>query len=159
VFDSVQYENRVINSDFDMIIHTWANSLAPGNEQIYYFSANNANIKGSSNYIGLKDDVAEDLAIEITKVNDYPELVSTVHALDRYIMHLCLQVPLFYDNTTRYAYWFERIGIPTLSPKVGLNIMSWGWQKKDIAAATSTNDEPSIWQNIISWFKSLFSNK
>ncbi len=127
LMDAVQYENRVVESDFDMIIHTWANSLSPGNEQLYYFSAKNADIKGSSNYIGIKDPVAEALARQVTMAKTLDDLKASVHALDRYVMHQCYQIPLTYDNTSRWAYWVDRFEIPAINPEVGTNMMNWGW--------------------------------
>ncbi len=127
MMDSVQYENRVIESDFDMIVHTWANSLSPGNEQLYYFSAKNADIKGSSNYIGIKDPVAEALAREVTMATDTESLTASVHALDRYVMFNYFQIPLAYDNTSRWAYWVDKLAIPEVNPEVGTNVMNWGW--------------------------------
>ncbi len=130
MMDAVQYENRVIESDFDMIIHTWANSLSPGNEQLYYFSAKNADAKGSSNYIGIKDPVAEELAREVTMANDPESLTASVHAMDRYIMHNYFQIPLAYDNTSRWAYWVDNLAYPEVNPEVGTNVMNWGWSPK-----------------------------
>ena len=130
MMDAVQYENRVIESDFDMIIHTWANSLSPGNEQLYYFSAKNADAKGSSNYIGIKDPVAEELAREVTMANDPESLAASVHAMDRYVMHNYFQIPLAYDNTSRWAYWVDNLAYPEVNPEVGTNVMNWGWSPK-----------------------------
>lgn len=130
MMDAVQYENRVIESDFDMIIHTWANSLSPGNEQLYYFSAKNADAKGSSNYIGIKDPVAEELAREVTMANDPESLAASVHAMDRYVMHNYFQIPLAYDNTSRWAYWVDNLAYPEVKPEVGTNVMNWGWSPK-----------------------------
>ena len=127
MIDTVQYENRVVESDFDMIIHTWANSLSPGNEQVYYFSAKNADIKGSSNYIGIKDPVAEGLAECVATARDKGSLEAAVHALDRYVMHMCYQIPLSYENTLRWAYWVDKVAIPELDPQIGLDVMSLGW--------------------------------
>jgi microcin C transport system substrate-binding protein len=127
LMDAVQYENRVVESDFDMIVHTWSNSLSPGNEQLYYFSAKNADIKGSSNYIGVKDSVAEQLARQITMAKTLDDLKASVHALDRYIMHQNFQIPLSYDNKSRWAYWVGRFEIPEVNPEVGTNVMNWGW--------------------------------
>ncbi len=132
MMDAVQYENRVIESDFDMIIHTWANSLSPGNEQLYYFSAKNADAKGSSNYIGVKDPVAEELAREVTMATDLESLSGSVHALDRYVMYNYFQIPLAYDNTSRWAYWVARIAMPEVNPEVGTNVMNWGWAPVEV---------------------------
>jgi microcin C transport system substrate-binding protein len=127
MIDTVQYENRVIESDFDMIIHTWSNSLAPGNEQVYYFSSKTADIKGSSNYIGIKDVIAEGLAQQVAIAHDKETLVAAVHALDRYVMQQYYQIPIAYENTLRWAYWVNRLAIPELDPQVGLDVMNLGW--------------------------------
>lgn len=128
--DAVQYENRVIESDFDMIIHTWANTLSPGNEQLNYFSAKSADAKGSSNYIGVKDSVAEELARQVTMASDVEGLAASVHALDRYVMYNYFQIPLAYDNTARWAYWVDNLAHPEVNPEVGTNVMNFGWSPK-----------------------------
>lgn len=126
-FDSNTYENKVVESDFDMIVHTWANTLSPGVEQTYFFSRNTADIKGSSNYIGLKDPVAEALSYEVAHANSFEELQAAVRAMDRYVMHLCLQIPLAYDNTLRFAYWKDRLAIPPILKQYEVNVMNRGW--------------------------------
>ncbi len=128
--DANSYENRVVESDFDMIIHTWSNSAAPGIEQAYYFGVKTADMKGSSNYIGLKDPIAEELAKEIARAVDLDGLKAAVSALDRYVMHLCLQIPLSYDNSLRFAYWKDALAIPETKPEYDVNVMNRGWDPK-----------------------------
>ncbi|RZI46078.1 extracellular solute-binding protein [Candidatus Finniella inopinata] len=130
MMDTVQYENRVIESDFDMIIHAFTNTLSPGNEQVYYFSAKNADIKGSSNYIGVKDPVAEALATGVATARDIEALEAAVHAFDRYVMHMCYQIPLSYENNLRWAYWVDKLATPEIDPKIGLDVMNVGWSPK-----------------------------
>jgi microcin C transport system substrate-binding protein len=129
-FDANQYENRVLESDFDMIIHTWANSLSPGFEQAYFFGVKTADVKGSSNYIGVKDPIAESLAVEVSKATTWDELKTAVHALDRYVMHLCLQIPVSYDNKLRVAYWKDRVAFPALSKDQDMDVMVRGWMPR-----------------------------
>ncbi len=179
-FDANSYESRVVDSDFDMIIHTWANTLSPGAEQAYYFGVKTADIKGSSNYIGLKDPVAEALAKEVAHATDFEGLKARVHALDRYVMHLCLQIPFQYDNTLRFAYWKDKLSIPPILTKFDVNVMNRGWSpkvgantdakvkdaKKDapssaVASKDVSNDKPaekscSIFCKIKAWFSRLF---
>lgn len=128
--DSVQYENKILERDFDMIIHPLANSLSPGVEQVYYYSMRTADEKGSSNYIGLKDCVAQGLAERIPSALT-PEIhLASVKALDRYIMNLYCYIPIMYDNLYRAAYWVERIDMPPYDPNAGTNVILFGWSKK-----------------------------
>ncbi|MBI1954123.1 MAG: ABC transporter substrate-binding protein [Proteobacteria bacterium] len=127
MMDSVQYENRVIERNFDMIVHSWTNSLLPGHEQVYYFSMKMADQTGSSNYIGLKDPVIEALSYNVVEAKNYPTLLAAVKALDRAVMYQVYMIPLFYDNSLRYAFWKNRLAFPEFSPTAGMNVMEWGW--------------------------------
>lgn len=127
VMDNAQYENRVTDRDFDMIIHTWANTTCPGNEQKFYFSQKTADIAGSSNYMGLKDPIAEQLAQNVADAKTPEELLARAHTLDRYIMCMYYQIPLFYDNKNRFAYWVDKLAFPPVNPKIGTNVMAYGW--------------------------------
>ncbi|MCX7337695.1 MAG: extracellular solute-binding protein [Alphaproteobacteria bacterium] len=127
MMDAVQYENRVIDRDFDMMIHAWANSLSPGNEQPYYFGVKVADVKGSSNHIGMKDPIAEELAKNVTQATDQETQAAAVHALDRYVMYSMYQIPLMYDNNIRWAYWVDKVAHPKVDPEIGTNVMNWGW--------------------------------
>lgn len=157
MIDTVQYENRVVESDFDMVIHSWANTLAPGFEQSYYFGAKYADVKGSSNYIGVKDTIAESLANLIPLANNLEDLTCRAHALDRYVMHNYWQIPLAYNNVDRWAYWVDRIKYPEVLPEVGTNVMDWGWRVSTSSQVTKENDSNSIFVKIKNKLQSLFS--
>lgn len=131
MMDSVQYENRVMEFQFDIIIHAWGNTLSPGNEQIYYVSARTAAEKGSSNYMGITDPVAEKLANHIAQAKDAASHCAAVHAFDRWMMHQCYQIPIAYDNTLRFAYYLGRLDFPPIDSRVGMNIMRFGWSVSD----------------------------
>jgi microcin C transport system substrate-binding protein len=169
VLDQAQYEKRVVNSDFDLIVHCWSNNLSPGQEQVYYFSRASADIPGSSNYLGLKDYVAEKLASNVPKARSQEELQDAVHALDRYIMHQVYQIPFCFENTQRIAYWKNRlafIGIQKserdLLSKVGVDIIRAGWvppvsvSKTEPAVAPQSSSWLSrIWKALKSWLSIL----
>jgi len=147
--DTTQYESRTASRDFDMIIHTWSNSLSPGNEQSYYFSAKNADIDGSSNYIGVKDPVVESLAQQLPFCKDYETLTAIVHALDRVVMQQHWLIPLAYDPCLYFAIWTDRIGFPTIDPAVGLNIMDYGWAKEAPATKEAAPEESTLSKKIV----------
>ena len=47
--DSAQYENRLRQWDFDIIIASWGESLSPGNEQRGFWGSQAADHPGSRN--------------------------------------------------------------------------------------------------------------
>lgn len=159
MMDNAQYENRVLERDFDMIIHTWVNSLSPGNEQVLYFSQKMADVSGSGNYIGMKDHIAEQLAINVANTNTMQDLVINVHSLDRYVMGMHYQIPLFYDNKTRFAYWKDKIAYPKINPRVGLNIISFGWQpdEKELASGQKEIESMGFFDKIKSILFNIFN--
>lgn len=164
MMDSVQYENRVMEFQFDVIIHAWSNSLSPGNEQVYYVSAKTAEEKGSSNYIGITDPVGERLANHIAQAKDAESHKAAVHAFDRWMMNQCYQVPIAYDNTLRFAYYQKRIAFPPIDTQVGMNIVRFGWSiitdKDEMLPATESKAEPwwkHPWKSMGDLFNRLLS--
>lgn len=153
--DTVQYEARVIESDFDMITHYWSNGLSPGNEQVYYFSQKTADQKGSSNYIGMKDSVLEALSLKVANAKTAEEQLAAVHALDRVMLGRHYLIPMFYDNTTYWAYWADRVKFPPFDPLVGTNALEWWWAKPQATPAVTSmpaSEESSWFSSIASWF-------
>jgi microcin C transport system substrate-binding protein len=160
--DTVQYEARVMKSDFDMIAHMWSNSLSPGNEQIYYFSQKMADQPGSSNYIGVKDPVLEALAYKVAGAQTEEEKIAAVHALDRVFMARHYAVPMFYDNTVYWAYWADRVDYPPFDPAVGTNTLDWWWAKSterktvdNAASSAPLASGSSFFQKAVDWVKSF----
>ncbi|PIZ34179.1 MAG: hypothetical protein COY39_00735 [Alphaproteobacteria bacterium CG_4_10_14_0_8_um_filter_37_21] len=125
--DTVQYENRILESDFDIIIHAIYNGMSPGVEQTYYYGAKFANIKGSSNYIGLSDEILEDLAYDVATAATPETHIAACHAMDRYLMHLYCFIPIMYDNKYREARWVGALETPDYDPEMGRNVMAFGW--------------------------------
>ena len=52
--DAVQFDQRRLGYDFDMIQNRWDQSLSPGNEQAFYFGSPAADNQGTRNYMGVK---------------------------------------------------------------------------------------------------------
>lgn len=129
LIDAVQYEARTANRDFDMILHSWTNTLSPGYEQAYYFGVKAADTNGSSNYIGVKDPAIEALANELSLCKDYETFKTAVHAFDRVIMNQHYFIPFAYDPNMYFAAWADRIDHPPINPKIGINIIEYGWCK------------------------------
>lgn len=103
--DSVQYEQRRVSFDFDMIEYQWDQSLSPGNEQSVYFSAAAADQQGSRNYMGVKSAAVDAMIAALLRARTRPDLVDAVRALDRVLISGCYVVPLFYLPEQWVARW------------------------------------------------------
>src|SRR6202012_4088957 len=53
--DAVQFDQRRLGYDFDMVQNRWDQSLSPGNEQFFYWGSEAAGNLGTRNYMGARD--------------------------------------------------------------------------------------------------------
>lgn len=127
--DTTQYEKQSVEKTFDVILHTWANSMSPGIEQTYYFDPKMADQAGSSNYIGIKNEAIYALAQKVANASSEQELMIDVKALDRAVMGMYYQIPGVYDNLTCIAYWKDKLDFPKYDPDIGVNVPEWWWAK------------------------------
>lgn len=134
--DSVQYENRLRNFDFDIIIASWQESLTPGNELRDYFGSSAAATAGSNNLVGIADKAIDGLIDRIVYASDRAEQVAATHALDRVLLWHDYVVPQWGLNEVRTARW-DRFAKPDLMPFYGMSAFPdiWWWDAK-LSAAT-----------------------
>ncbi|MGZ3310209.1 MAG: ABC transporter substrate-binding protein, partial [Xanthobacteraceae bacterium] len=116
--DDVQYENRLRDFDFDIIIATWPQSLSPGNEQRDFWSSQAADTHGSHNYVGIKNPAVDALTERVIFAKSRGELVAAARALDRVLLWNHYVVPQFTDDKVSAARW-DRFGRPDPLPKYG----------------------------------------
>ena len=114
--DPAQYENRLRNWDFDIIVAVWPESLSPGNEQRDYWGSQAADTLGSRNYIGIKNPAVDALVDRVIFAKDRAELVAATRALDRVLLWNHYVVPQYSIDQTRTARW-DRFGHPGVLPK------------------------------------------
>jgi peptide/nickel transport system substrate-binding protein len=105
LLDAVQFEARRIAFDFDMIQYRWDQSLSPGNEQAFYWSAAAADHNGSRNYMGMKSPAADAMIAAVLKAQTREEVVAAIRALDRVLMSGFYLVPLFHSPEQWLARW------------------------------------------------------
>ena len=103
--DDVQYQQRLLSFDFDMIEFRWEESLSPGNEQSFYFGSAAADEQGSRNYMGVRSPAVDAMIAELLKARGRAEFVDAVRALDRVLISGCYVVPLFYLPEQWVARW------------------------------------------------------
>lgn len=126
--DTAQYQNRVNDFDFDMLIDSVAESLTPGNEQYGFWGSQSADTKGSQNLIGIKNPVIDALIGNITEATTREELVTATRALDRVLQWNFYMIPQWYIDTFRVAYW-NKLGRTENNPPYGLPYVETWWVK------------------------------
>lgn len=126
VVDTSQYQNRLNDFDFDMIVTSVANSLSPGNEQMNFWGTAAADQPGSRNYAGVKSPVVDALIAQLIKAPDRQSLVDICHALDRVLLSGWYVVPQWHLSTYRVAYW-NRFAHNAVLQKYGLGFMDSWW--------------------------------
>lgn len=103
--DSSQYQRRLQNFDFDIIIYNYYASLSPGNEQAYYWGSAAADTPGSRNYAGIKDAGIDKAVSALTQAVTTEDFRTAARALDRALMSGHYFVPLFHNPNQWVAHW------------------------------------------------------
>jgi peptide/nickel transport system substrate-binding protein len=125
--DGVQFDQRRLAFDFDMIPNRWDQSLSPGNEQSFYWGSEAADNPGSRNYMGAKDPAIDASITALLEAREHPEFVSAVRALDRTLMSGFYAIPLYNIREQWIARW-NRIERPATTALSGYLPETW-WQK------------------------------
>jgi microcin C transport system substrate-binding protein len=130
VVDTAQYENRLRQWDFDVIVASWGESLSPGNEQRGFWGSAAADQPGSRNLVGIKNEAIDKLIERVIFTKDRDDLVAATKALDRVLLWNHYVVPQWTYGKTRTARW-DRFGRPETMPKYGLSAFPsiWWWDE------------------------------
>lgn len=131
--DQSQYINRFRAFDFDMLVFTFGQSDSPGNEQRSYFSSDAADQPNSRNVAGIKDPVVDELIERLIRAQTREELVATVKAMDRVLLHGHYVIPQWFLGSDRILYW-DKFSRPPEPTRHGSST-SWWWYDEVKAAA------------------------
>lgn len=132
VVDSSQYEKRVEDFDYELLVLGWSQTRSPGNEQYDYWSSTAADEPGSSNYVGIKNPVIDELLDMLVAAPDRESLVNITKALDRVLLHNHYVIPQYFGPTYRVAYW-NKFSRPEVAPTNLLGFSTW-WVDPEKAA-------------------------
>jgi len=127
--DPVQFDQRRLGYEFDMIQNRWDQSLSPGNEQAFYWGTEAADITGTRNYMGAKEAAIDAMIAAILEARERPAFVSAVRALDRVLMSGFYAIPLFNVQEQWIARW-NRIERPEVTSLSGYLPETW-WHRRD----------------------------
>lgn len=122
--DSAQYQQRVENFDYDMIVHSWGQSLSPGNEQRGFWGSEAANREGTQNFSGIKDPVIDELIEMVVAAPTRAELVQRTRALDRVLQWSHIVIPHFHTPYDRILSW-DKFSRPSVIPDRGTSLFTW----------------------------------
>jgi microcin C transport system substrate-binding protein len=134
--DAAQYQHRVEDFDFDMIIGGWAQSLSPGNEQREYWGSEAADERGSQNYAGIKSPAIDKLIELVIAAPDRESLVMRTRALDRALLWGYYVIPHYRDAVYHVAHW-NMFGRPEALPKQGVALDTWWVDQAKLATLTA----------------------
>jgi peptide/nickel transport system substrate-binding protein len=127
--DPVQFDQRRLGYEFDMIQNRWDQSLSPGNEQSFYWGTEAADIPGTRNYMGAKEPAIDAMIAAILEAHERPAFVSAVRALDRVLMSGFYAIPLYSVSEQWIARW-NRIERPSATALSGYLPETW-WHRAD----------------------------
>ena len=131
--DPAQYQNRIDEFDFDIVVSTRGQSLSPGNEQRNYWTTTSADVRGSGNLAGIRDPAVDELVDLLIQAPDRQTLVATTRALDRVLLWGHYVIPQWHIRSFRLVYW-NRFGRPGIRPKYGLGFPTTWWIDEEKAA-------------------------
>ena len=127
--DPVQFDQRRLAFDFDMIQNRWDQSLSPGNEQFFYWGSEAAGIQGTRNYMGARDPAIDAMIAALLAARQHPAFVSAVRALDRALMSGSYAIPVLNVQEQWIARW-NRIEQPKVNALSGYLSETW-WQRPE----------------------------
>jgi microcin C transport system substrate-binding protein len=136
--DDVQYQNRIRQWDFDIVVTTWPETLSPGNEQRDYWGSQAAATPGSRNIIGIANKAIDALIDRVIFAKDRSELLAVTRALDRVLLWNHYVVPQWTYGKARTARW-DRFGKPDPMPIYGASAFPkiWWWDDRRAAEVAS----------------------
>ena len=128
--DSAQYQERVRNFDFDIVVGSFAQSLSPGNEQRDYWGSEAAKRPGSRNILGIENPAIDKLIDRLIFAKSREELVAACRALDRVLLWNHYVVPMWHIPYERIAYW-NRFSKPEKLPDFSVGFPTIWWFDAD----------------------------
>ena len=127
--EPAQYQNRIRDFDFDIVVVAYGQSRSPGNEQRNYWSSESAISPGSRNYAGITDPAVDELVERVISAQSRKDLIAASRALDRVLLWNHYLVPGWHANSDRVIWW-DKFGRPDIKPKYNVGLSTW-WVDPD----------------------------
>ncbi len=127
VVDAVQFDQRRLSYEYDMIENRWDQSLSPGNEQSFYWGAAAADQQGTRNYMGVKSPAIDGMIAALLKARDRETFVAATRGLDRLLMSGMYVIPV-YNVPAQWLARSREIGVPAKTSLAGSLPETW-WRQ------------------------------
>jgi peptide/nickel transport system substrate-binding protein len=122
--DGVQFDQRRLGYEFDMIQNRWDQSLSPGNEQAFYWGSAAADNPGTRNYMGARDPAIDAMIAALLEARERSDFVTAVRALDRVLTSGFYAIPVYNVQEQWIARW-NRIEKPATTAMSGYLPETW----------------------------------
>lgn len=141
IVDVANYQHRMQQYDFDVIVQRYIQLNTPGIEQTTYFGSKMADIPGSRNLAGIKDPAVDSLIDKVITARSRTALIAATRALDRVLMWNRFVVPQWYKGEHNIAYWnkFDR---PKVKPRFDIGVLDTWWFNPEKAAMIASGKAP-----------------
>ena len=135
--DTAQYQRRLDDFDFDVVVSGFGQSLSPGNEQRDYWHSSKVDVQGSRNVMGISDPVVDQLIEMVIQAPDRESLITRTRALDRVLLWGHYVIPHFHIRVARIIYW-NKFGRPKQLAKYSTGFPTTWWIDPEKEAAVKT---------------------
>ncbi len=125
--DENQYQNRLKNYDYDMIVNIFGSGMVPGDEQFSYWHSSQKDMIGGNNLVGVSNKAVDYLVEKISRSKNKNELKTLTKCLDRILLANFYVIPQWHNQTYRILYKNKFI-MPDRQPAYSLALDSW-WIK------------------------------
>ncbi|WP_027349198.1 ABC transporter substrate-binding protein [Halotalea alkalilenta] len=140
VVDPSQYQVRISQHDYDMIIGSFAQSSSPGNEQREFWTSDYADRPQSRNTAGIRNPAIDQLVESLIRADSRESLDAHARALDRALRWNFYLVPQYHNPGTRIAYW-RKLAFPLPFPDYGLDLDAWWVDSQRASRVEAAQDD------------------
>ena len=124
--DSAQYQRRLREFDFDIIVLNRGGSLIPGDSLRSLYGSASANVPGSDNLCGIRDPAIDAILAVIAQAKSYAEVVVATKCLDRLLRAGRYWIPMWWNPNELLAYW-DMYDRPATKPKYSSGAPAIWW--------------------------------
>ncbi|MFK7901648.1 MAG: extracellular solute-binding protein [Nitratireductor sp.] len=122
--DDAQFQGRVKEYEYDMIIGAYSASLSPGAEQTWRWGTKSTDVPGTFNFAGANDTAIDAVIEAIVQARETDEFTSAVRAMDRVLISGHYVIPTYHLGKQWVAHW-QHLDHPSKTPLYGVRYPVW----------------------------------